>query len=46
MFRKKKSEHIKTAHSNKEARKFYKEVNTITKGSRSQTILVKDKKGT
>jgi hypothetical protein len=39
MFRKKKLkqfktklENIKTAYSNKEARKFYKEVNTIRKG--------------
>jgi hypothetical protein len=39
-----KLENIKTVHSNKEARKFYKEVNTIRKGFSSQTTLVKDKK--
>jgi hypothetical protein len=38
-------EKMETAYNNNEAKKFYQEVNSIRKGFKTQTLLIRDKAG-
>ena len=38
-------EQMQIAYSNNETKKFYREVNSIRKGFKSQTFMIKDKEG-